>query len=211
MKRLIFSRKRKEIVRSALFSKKYREGIQALLSLPTKKDNEVPLTSLGILYDHLALTYSGSRRFLYEEKARQCYHKALEKNAGCLPAYWGLGRIELLHNKRISGLRYYKMAFNINPDLRKNRFAYAQALMSARHYGQAKKLYLMDWKQYGQSFHISYNLAVLEFIQDHLRNAKKYALIALRLLSHRPKYIRESQGATAWRCALEDIIKKSVE
>ena len=80
---------------------------------PELINEEMVLTKLGFLYDHLAV-YAGNKKEKnkYEREALKAYNKILKKNPNSVNAIWGIGRV-YWHNKNKKAIDYAKKAARI--------------------------------------------------------------------------------------------------
>lgn len=87
---------------------KYFSGIKNFEKLfkkyPEAEKDDLILSRLGMMYDHLALKYP-TKRIKYENKALSLYKKALKFNPNSHKATWGIGRI-WWHRKSKKALPY---------------------------------------------------------------------------------------------------------
>jgi len=80
---------------------------------PELINEEMVLSKLGFLYDHLAV-YAGNKKEKnkYEREALKAYNKILKKNPNSVNAIWGIGRV-YWHNKDKRAIDYAKKAAKI--------------------------------------------------------------------------------------------------
>lgn len=80
---------------------------------PESINEEIVLTKLGFLYDHLAVyTDNKKEKDKHEREAFKIYNKVLKKNPNSVNAVWGIGRI-YWHNKNKKAIDYAKKAAKI--------------------------------------------------------------------------------------------------
>lgn len=80
---------------------------------PNLTRNELVLTRLGLLYDHLAMKERTKRkRLILEREARSLYQQALKINPQSPRALWGMGRI-WWHRRSKRGIAFAKKAYRL--------------------------------------------------------------------------------------------------
>ncbi len=204
MQKKLIRRKIKLIQEKSLFTGRYAQGILQFRDLEKRVGSgDLFLYSYGILYDHLAMQARGQKKLRLERLASSYYQQGIIRKVGGFSPYWGLGRI-LIHNKKYAaGLRYYRKACNMQPGDRKAHLAYAVALYWAGRAKEAKELFLADYKKYGSSFQVSFNMAGIEKKLGNRAKSRAYAVEALRFW-RRNKYRRTLFGK-AWEKYLEQL------
>lgn len=193
-----------KIFTQSLFSGEYNKGISQLEALEKKTENNILfLSSLGLLYDHLAMESEGRKKALYERKAKGFYTKILKLKPNDPRSYKGFGRIAFHSNKYKEGIDWYRKALEVKSKTRYNKLDFAVALIWGKKYNEAKKILLADWSKYGPSFKVAYNLTYLAKETKNKSLAKRFSKEAMRLWKKKPKEIRNSTMGKMW----EEYIK----
>lgn len=195
-----------KVYSQAAWSLKPRDGIRRLNAIHavTKKDKERKWCYLGFMYDHLANPFWPKSRKKMEVAARYAYRQALRLNPSCTAAMIGLGRI-LVNREDIRALKWYRKAFQTDPNDPKVEFSLAYACSRLRKWDEAERRFKRLRRRKSLGFACAFNLAQLYVQQGKNKLSQQYAKRALRLFPSLPKNEKESKGGRAFKAAMTDL------
>ena len=104
-----------DVFQDSAHNKKYSLGIRKFENLfkkyPEAEEDDVVLSRLGLMHDHLAQKYP-KKRIKYENRALGLYNKALKFHPDSHNATWGIGRV-WWHRKSKKALPYALKALRL--------------------------------------------------------------------------------------------------